>query len=129
MSVPFLALAMTSPGRQHSFRRAVVLHLLVLSALGWTAVNVAPKFLPFFGDALMVLGIVEGAALVGWRLAQIPKSQALEFLLVSPIQPKRVFVNEALVGLGRLALVGLAGLPVLLLMALHGRLLMSDLPP
>ena len=35
------------------------------------------------GNGLLVAGIVEGALLVGWRLTQLPKSQALEFLLVS----------------------------------------------
>ena len=39
------------------------------------------------GNVLLVLGIVEGALLIGWRLAQLPKSQALEFLLVSPLRP------------------------------------------
>ena len=48
----------------------------------------------------------------GWRLTQIPKSQALEFLLVSPLRPRRLFLAEALVGLTRLALVTLSGLPL-----------------
>ena len=47
------------------------------------------------GHLLLVAGIVEGAVLVGWRLTQLPRSQALEFLLVSPLQPRRVFLGEA----------------------------------
>ena len=51
--------------------------------------------------------------LVGWRLTQMPKSQALEFLLVSPLRPHWLLVNEALTGAGFLALVTLSGLPIL----------------
>src|SRR5712692_3888067 len=116
MPFPFLTLAMTAPNRQWSFRRAVVLHLLVLSALSWTLMHAPPRYLPFFGDGILIVGIVEGAALVGWRLVQLPKSQALEFLLVSPIQPARVLLAEASVGLARLALVTLCGLPLLVLL-------------
>ncbi|HYT92375.1 MAG TPA: hypothetical protein VEL76_26915, partial [Gemmataceae bacterium] len=60
---------------------------------------------------------------------QLPKSQALEFLLVSPVRPRQLFLAEALVGLTRLALVTLAGLPVLLLLAGEGLLDFLDLPP
>ena len=49
---------------------------------------------------------------VGWRLTQLPKSQALEFLLVSPLRPRRLLFAEALVGLAQLGLVTLSGLPV-----------------
>src|SRR5207237_7504654 len=75
----------------------------------------------FLGQSLLVAGIVEGAVLIGWRLTQLPKSQALEFLLVSPLQPGRFFLAEAAVGLGRLALVTLSGLPILLGLTLLGR--------
>ena len=44
---------------------------------------------------------------VPWRLTQLPKSQALEFLLVSPLRPPWVFAAEAAVGVTRLALVTL----------------------
>src|SRR5262249_19599835 len=72
---------------------------------------------------------VEGALLLGWRLTQLPRSQALEFLLVSPLRPPRVFLAEALVGVCRLALVTLAGLPVLALLAADGFLDTADLAP
>src|SRR5439155_21430449 len=83
---------------------------------------------PILGHGLLVAGILEGALLLGWRLTQLPKSQALEFLLVSPVRPRQFFLAEALVGLARLALVTLTGLPVLLLLALEGRLDLLDVP-
>src|SRR5688500_10306655 len=130
MLYPFFALGMRAPARQLAFRRAVVLHVLVVAVAALavrqtgtrgTAVLLAPL--------LPVVGIVEGALLVGWRLAQMPKSQALEFLLVSPVRPRRVFLAEALVGLGRLALVTLSGLPPLVLLVLGGSLYPADLVP
>jgi hypothetical protein len=73
-----------------------------------------------FGHILLVAGIVEGAVLVGWRLTQMPKSQALEFLLVSPLRPGQLFLAEAAVGLTQLALVTLSGLPVLMVLVVTG---------
>ena len=73
-------------------------------------------------------GIVQGALLVGWRLTQIPKSQSLEFLLASPLRPARVFLAEALAGLGRLALVSATGIAVLLFLASLGYLEWLDVP-
>jgi hypothetical protein len=121
MIAPFFALAAVSPGRQVAFRTAVVLHLAVVAGAAWLVAVPDPRAAaPWLGHLLLVAGIVEGAALVGWRLTQLPKSQALEFLLVSPLRPHRVFVAEALVGLARLGLVTLAGLPVLALLAAVG---------
>src|SRR5580658_7985866 len=106
MLAPFFRLGMVSLSRQHAFRRAAVAHLLVLSGLGWAlAVNPSSSTLVFAGHALVALGIVEGSALVGWRLTQLPKSQSLEFLLSSPLQSWRIFLAEGLVGGCRLALV------------------------
>ena len=65
------------------------------------------------GTCYLVTDFVEGATLVGWRLTQLPRSQALEFLLASPLRPGRVLLAEALVGLAQLGLVTLSGLPVL----------------
>src|SRR5262249_61152229 len=81
------------------------------------------------GYVLLTAGIVEGAVLLGWRLTQLPKSQALEFLFVSPLRPWQLFVAEAVVGLSRLALITLCGLPVLLLMTVGGFLDRTDLGP
>jgi hypothetical protein len=119
---------MRAPVRHLSFRRTVALHVLILVGLGSAAAQAAsPATLSVVGQLILVLGILEGGALVGWRLTQIPKSQALEFLLVSPVQPRRVFLAEALVGVGRFAFVCLAGLPVLLALALRGIIVPADL--
>ena len=99
----------------------LVAHLAVLLGLIWVlAGEWTPQAGAMVGHVLLVAGIVEGALLVGWRLTQLPRSQALEFLLVSPLPPGCVFLAEALVGLARLALVTLSGLPVLMLLAVHG---------
>lgn len=124
---PFFALAMLAPNRQLAFRRAVALHLLFLTGLAY-AVECQPSATPYLGQLLLVAGVVEGATLIGWRLTQLPKSQALEFLLVSPVQPARLFLAEAAVGLSRFALVTLVGLPVLGLLLFTGRLVPVDLP-
>src|SRR5437870_2180813 len=126
MLSPFFALAMLAPNRQRSFRRAVGVHVLLVTVVA-AAVVLNPAALPIAGQALLITGIVEGATLVGWRLTQLPKSQALEFLLVSPVQPKRLFLLEAGVGLARLALIGLSGLPVLGLLIFQGALTPTDL--
>jgi hypothetical protein len=65
------------------------------------------------GNALLIAGIVEGALLIGWRLAQLPKSQALEFLLVTQLQPSRILLAEALVAIWRFVLVTASGGPFL----------------
>src|SRR6202163_1582818 len=117
MSASFFIQAMISPGRQSAFRRAVAFHLIWLLIAAWATISLPAKFLPhILGDALLIAGVIEGAALIGWRLVQLPKSQALEFLLVSPLRPRNLFVAEALVGLTQLTLVTLAGLPVLALL-------------
>ncbi|HEX4591952.1 MAG TPA: hypothetical protein VH120_18585, partial [Gemmataceae bacterium] len=127
MLLPFFALAMVAPNRQRSFRTTVVMHVVLVVALSATLVR-SPTALPLIGQVLLIAGIVEGATLVGWRLTQVPKSQALEFLLVSPIQPKRVFYGEVAVGLARLGLITFAGLPVFVLSAMSGRIAQSDVP-
>jgi hypothetical protein len=128
MLQPFFATAMRTPGRHLTFRRTVALHVLLLTCLGWAAAKTEHAgMLSAVGQLTLILGIVEGAALVGWRLTQLPKSQALEFLLVSPVQPRRLFFAETLVGVGRFALVCLSGLPVLLLMVAFGAVGPADL--
>src|SRR6266446_6781741 len=106
MIAAFFNLAAVSSSRQRTFRTVVASHLAGVGFVlaGMQLVGVwNPRLL--LGNALLVAGIVEGALLVGWRLTQMPKSQALEFLLVSPLRPPLVFLAEALVGLVRLALV------------------------
>lgn len=130
MLAPFFVLAAVSPSRQRGFREMVAAHLLLLAGLAFAATRVGRDgSLAFVGLFLLTAGIVEGALLVGWRLTQLPKSQALEFLLVSPLPPGRLFVGEALVGLTLLALVTLSGLPVLAVLAGCGVLDPFDLLP
>jgi hypothetical protein len=117
----FFALAARSPSRQIAFRRVVATHLVLLaSVFGIMGVLGRGGPAEVLGHALLVAGIVEGAVLIGWRLTQLPRSQALEFLLVSAQRPRGLFVAEALVGLAQLTLVTLSGLPVLALLVLDG---------
>ncbi|MFO0849002.1 MAG: hypothetical protein U0871_10685 [Gemmataceae bacterium] len=125
---PFFAAAMLAPGRQRAFRRTAVGHVLATAVLGYAA-SARTLSGEVLGYLLLVLGLIEGAALVGWRLTQLPKSQALEFLLTSPIQPRRLFLAEALVGVCRFGLVQLAGLPVLGGLVLSGAADPLDLLP
>lgn len=129
MGWPLFTLAMQSPGRQLVFRRTVVLHLVVLCAGAVAVAQTALLSAAQFGQMALVLGVIEGAALIGWRLVQVPKSQALEFLLVTPLQPWRLFLAEASAGMGRFALVTLAGLPVFLLLTYNGRIDVGDILP
>jgi hypothetical protein len=130
MLYSFLVLAARSSTRQRSFRSLAAAHLGLLLAAVWAAAG-QPGRQPFptLGHLLLCAGIVEGALLVGWRLTQMPKSQALEFLLVSPLRPHRFFLYEAAVGAAWLALITLAGLPILLLLVFEGRLQPWDVPP
>src|SRR4051812_7417476 len=115
MLAPFFSLAMRAPARQSAFRRAAVVHLVFLAAACAVVLSrPSPSVMQAFAYGMLGAGIVEGAVLLGWRLTQLPKSQALEFLLTSPVQPRRLFLAEALVGLGRFALVQVAAVPVLL---------------
>src|SRR5881397_2914041 len=130
MLAPFFSLAAVSPGRQRVFRQAVVAHLVVMAGAVWAMqYRDQDGAAPFLGYVLLVAGIIEGAVLLGWRLTQLPKSQALEFLLVTPLRPGRLFLMEALVGIVQLTLVTLSGLPVLILVSIEGYLGPLDLIP
>src|SRR5438552_3496148 len=111
----FFILAAVSTSRQRTFRAVVIGHLVMLLILAvgmiWKPDTTGPVL---FGAVVLVAGIIEGSLLVGWRLTQLPKSQALEFLLVSSTRPPTVLLAEAAVELTRLAYVTLAGLPILL---------------
>ena len=127
---PFFAAAVASPVRRSALRRAAGIHALIVVLLAWAAAaNPNPTGLLAVGNFALVLGIVEGGALVGWRLTQLPKSQALEFLLVSPLRPRGVFVAEALVNVWRFAVVQLAGLPALAALVWQGAIAPADLWP
>lgn len=126
----FFTIAAVSPRRQRSFRFAVVAHLGLLTtalfAVAWAPPSARAVIL---GSVLITAGILEGAILVGWRLSQFPKGIALEFLLASPLGPTWVLLGETIVGLVRLGLVTLAGLPILLLAIGEGYFLWRDLLP
>jgi hypothetical protein len=122
---PFFALAMLAPNRQRSFRTAACAQIF-LTTVAALAVLQNVSLISIASQALLVAGIVGGAIVIGWRLTQIPKSQSLEFLLVSPVQPKRIFVAEAAVGFARLAWITLAGLPALSLLCIFGRIAPED---
>src|SRR4051794_34111071 len=106
MLTPFFVLAGQSPTRQIALRRVIAAHVALLLVMALVASRQKPgEGAVLFAHVLLVAGIVEGAVLVGWRLTQLPKSQVLEFMLVSPIQPRRLFLCEALVGLTTLLFV------------------------
>jgi hypothetical protein len=114
MLQPFFILAAQSPSRQEALRQTIYAHILIITA-GACIIYVRHRDPPILlGHILLIAGIVEGAILIGWRLTQLPKSQAIEFLLVSPLPAWKLLLAEASVGLARLAFVVLSGLPVLL---------------
>ena len=125
----FFALAALSPSRQRALRKAVAFHVVVLlGCAGWASSH-PHQAAHVLGYVLLTMGMVEGACTRGLALTQVPKSQALEFLLVSPMKPAGVFLAEASVGLGLLALVTLSGLPVLVLMVENGHIQFIDVVP
>jgi hypothetical protein len=119
---PFFAVAARSARRRRTLRAAATAHLLLTALAAAPLLLAGPRQLATLGQTLLLSAIVEGALLLGWRLTQLPRSQALEFLLVSPVQPHRVYLAEALVGLTTFALVTLSGLPVLLFLVYFGKL-------
>jgi hypothetical protein len=127
MVLAFFRLAVVSPGRQLALRNLAILHIIMVSSGGAVAFFQGSTAIPLLGHVVLIAGIVEGALLIGWRLTQLPKSRALEFLLVSPLRPRQLFLAEALVGLSKLALITLAALPVYALLVVQGILLPTDL--
>ncbi len=112
MLASFLHLASVSPTRRKAFRLLAGVHVTIFLVLigGMSLSNDWSSHLGL-GNTLLVAGIVEGALLIGWRLTQIPKSQALEFLLVTQLHPGRFLLAEALVGIWRLFLITATGVP------------------
>lgn len=109
---PFFELAGRSVSRQRTFRQVVAAHQGVIAAIFLYGIVFRDRhFEAYLGHTLLILGVIEGAVLIGWRLAQWPKSQAMELLLVTSLSPASVLVGEMLVGLAFLGLVMLSGLP------------------
>lgn len=120
--------AMTAPARQAGFRRVAIAHLIFTAiAVGVALQNPRPETLQFLGYAHLGVAIVEGAVLLGWRLTQLPKSQALEFMLASPVSARRLFIAESAVGLSRFVLIQLSGVPVLFALVSGGIIRPLDL--
>jgi hypothetical protein len=133
---PFFELAGRSPTRRKAFLQLAVVHVVCLgfvAVLGvWghsqrvelptAARATTPRLVEWLGWTLLVAGIVEGALVVGWRLTQLPKSRALEPLLLSPAPAWQTLLGEQLVGLVQLLWISLAGVPVLAFLVGRGYL-------
>ena len=120
-------LAIASPSRRRTLRTMILAHVATLTLLVvWAAVAGNPPEPLAIGNVLLIAGIVEGALLIGWRLTQIPKNQALEFILVSELQPTRFLLDEAVIAIGQFAIVTLSGLPFLVAFAVSGVLAPAD---
>lgn len=114
----FLVLAGRSVKRQRLLRQLAAIHTLVLTitmvaALHWKTSSPGAALVEATGLAALLLGIVEGSLLVGWRLAQWPKSQALELLLITSLSPISAMLGEQLAGIALLGLVSLSSLPLM----------------
>lgn len=124
----FFQIGMRAPGRQFGFRRAAIAWALFVGLLVTLEVE-GVVGLTAVAQMLLIGGIVAGASLIGWRLTQLPKSQSLEFLLASPVEPRGLFLSEAIVGICRMTLVLSAGVPCLTLMLIFGRAELPDMIP
>lgn len=125
----FFLAAARSPSRQIAWRILVALHLLIVGGCYWMVTAAARENTSFLGIVLLITGIVEGALLIGWRLTQLPKSRSMEFLLASPLRPPLIFLSEASIGIVRLGLITLTGLPLLLFLCRDGYLYPQDIFP
>jgi hypothetical protein len=74
------------------------------------------ELIAYLAKAQLLIGIVSGGCIVGWRLAQLPKSRALEFALVAPGSDWEMIGGEALSAALRTTVVLSAPLPILLLL-------------
>lgn len=118
---PFFELAGRSITRQRHFRQLVTLHVATVAITcliaSWRQDR---QIAGTIGVTLMLLGIVEGAIVIGWRLSQWPKSKAMELLLVTALSPRRAMLGEQLVGITILSLVALTAAPLLVWLVAWG---------
>ncbi|MFO0949176.1 MAG: hypothetical protein U1D30_25240 [Planctomycetota bacterium] len=111
---PFFEMAGRSPTRQTGFRQFLAIHVLSLAGVVLACAWMENRRLPgVVGIAMVLLSVIEGALLLGWRLTQWPKSKALELLLVTSLSPRRAMLGEEFVGVTLYTFVSLSGLPIL----------------
>jgi hypothetical protein len=126
---PFIVAGMRSHSRQGAFRRSVVAHTSIHLGLALLLLRDSRlstiQFVAYFSIAL---AIIEGAFFLGWRLTQLPKSEAMEFMLVSPVQSHQFFFAEASVSFTRYVFIQLASLPIWIVVIQYGVLTTMDLP-
>ena len=65
MLLPFFKLAAVAPERQRAFRYMAVTHILFALIGAGIVVNTQPSGTPLVGPLMLILGIVEGALLIG----------------------------------------------------------------
>ena len=118
---PTFVLAARSRPRQQLLRQLVAFRLLAMAAaVAVWGLSAAARdhygLTAWLGWALLAAGIADGGALLGWRLAQLPKSPALEPLLLAPAPPWRTMLAEQAVGAALTLHSALAALPPLALL-------------
>ncbi|MGF1581655.1 MAG: hypothetical protein ACFCD0_20190 [Gemmataceae bacterium] len=129
MYVSFFAATAQSPTRQFAFRGLVAFHLILLT-LTVAIIETRPSLsISLLGIVMLITGIVEGALVIGWRLTQLPKTRALEFLLASPLHPSRIFLTELAMGCLRLFFVTISALPLLVLLWADKKITVLDMLP
>lgn len=88
---------------------------IVAAQLLAAADNAHPReIIARLAKAQLLIGIVTGGCLMGWRLAQLPKSRALEFTLMAPGSDWELIGGEAFSAALRTFVVLSAPLPILL---------------
>lgn len=111
---PFFEVAGRSPTRQTGFRQFLAVHVFCVAAVALVCAWLENRRIAgVLGIALVLLGIVEGALILGWRLTQWPKSKAMELLLVTSISPRRAMVGEECVGIALYTFLAISSVPIL----------------
>jgi hypothetical protein len=121
MLIDFFLFAGRSPSRQRLWRWLIVVHWAVLClTLALLTSQRSNRVFSMLGYAHILLGIVEGSLVIGWRLVQWPKSQSLEPLLLANLSSRAVMAGEQAVGLAQLATLAASGIPLLVYAATCG---------
>ncbi len=129
MYLSFFAATAQSPTRQFAFRGLVGFHLILLT-LTIAILESRPSLsISLLGLVMLIAGIVEGGLVIGWRLTQLPKTRALEFLLASPLRPSGIFFTELTMGVVRLLFVTISAFPLLLFLWADKKIVVADMLP